>query len=202
MYSLADAWPIGTHAVDRPTARCVGVIGAAGMLVAATAYPLMPSATLAVAWLVVVNFFAAFPWGAINASAAEIVPASMRAQGAASNFCVSNLVAASLGPATVGALTDHLFHADSALPYSLALLNVVGMSATIALLLYAMPAYRRTIATRDDLARAHPLGQFGVARPLAVHQQSHAIDACRDPAGRQAGERQPRQRGRQLIPGN
>ena len=128
----------------------VGVIGAAGMLVAATAYPLMPTAALAVAWLVVVNFFAAFPWGAINASAAEIAPASMRAQGAALYFFVFNLVSASLGPAAVGLLTDHLFHTDAALRYSLALLNVVGMSATILLLLYAMPAYRRTIAMRGD----------------------------------------------------
>ena len=40
----------------------VGIIGAGGMLVSATAYPLTDSASIAVACLVVVNFFAAFPW--------------------------------------------------------------------------------------------------------------------------------------------
>jgi len=51
----------------------VGMIGAAGMLVSATAYPLMPSAGLAVVWLVAVNFFAALPWGAASTAAAEMV---------------------------------------------------------------------------------------------------------------------------------
>ena len=43
----------------------VGMIGAAGMLVAASAFPLMPTPALAVCWLVVVNVFAALPWRGI-----------------------------------------------------------------------------------------------------------------------------------------
>src|SRR5919197_1132893 len=76
--------------VDAPLR--VGIIGALGMLVSASAYPLMPAAALAVAWLVVVNFFAAFPWGPASAAAAEIVPASIRTQGAALYFFVFSLV--------------------------------------------------------------------------------------------------------------
>ena len=127
----------------------VGVVGALGMLVAGTAYPFMPSPWLAVAWLVPVNFFAAFPWGAATAAAAEVVPASMRAQGAAVYFFVLSLVSSTLGPTLVAVITDYGFHADSAVGYSLAIANVLGMSAAIAVLLYGMPAYRRTIATRD-----------------------------------------------------
>src|ERR1051325_6965610 len=52
----------------------VGVIGALGMLVSATAYPLASTATMAVTWLVVGDFFAAFPGGAASAAAAEAVP--------------------------------------------------------------------------------------------------------------------------------
>ncbi|HUX34022.1 MAG TPA: MFS transporter, partial [Gemmatimonadaceae bacterium] len=127
----------------------VGVVGAVGMLISATAYPFMPTAALAVAWLVPVNFFAAFPWGAANAAAAEIVPASMRAQGAAVYFFVLSLVSSTLGPTVVALITDHVFHADAAVGWSLAITNVVGMAAAIALFIYGMPAYRRTVATRD-----------------------------------------------------
>ncbi len=68
---VAD-WYVRRGQTDGPLR--VGVIGAAGMLVSATAYPFMPAPRLAVAWLVLVNFFAAFPWGAVAPSAAEVVP--------------------------------------------------------------------------------------------------------------------------------
>ena len=112
----------------------VGIIGAVGMLASATAYPLMPTAMLAVAWLAVVNFFAAFPWGAAPAAAAELFPAELRAQGVAIYFFVLNLVSATLGPTLVALLTDYAFRDEQAVGYSLAVMNVVGMSVGIALL--------------------------------------------------------------------
>src|SRR6185503_655357 len=112
----------------------VGIIGAVGMLASATAYPLMPTAMLAVAWLAVVNFFAAFPWGAAPAAAAELFPAELRAQGVAIYFFVLNLVSATLGPTLVALLTDYAFRDEQAVGYSLAVVNVVGMSVGIALL--------------------------------------------------------------------
>lgn len=129
----------------------VGIIGALGMLVSATAYPFAPSAGAAVAWLVLVNFFAAFPWGAASAAAAEIVPARMRAQGTALFITVLNLVSFTLGPIAVAAITDNVFHDEAALPYSLAIVNVVGMTAAIALFVIGLPAYRRTVALRDRI---------------------------------------------------
>ncbi|HYC52811.1 MAG TPA: MFS transporter [Gemmatimonadaceae bacterium] len=130
----------------------VGVIGAIGMLVSATAYPFASTATLAIVWLVLVNFFAAFPWGAASAAAAEIVPAAMRAQGVALYFFVLSLVSRALGPIAVATVTDFVFGYDAALPYALAIVNVVGMTGAIALFLFGMPAYRRTLANRDTWA--------------------------------------------------
>lgn len=130
----------------------VGIIGAAGMLVSASAYPIAPSGGAAVAWLVAVNFFAAFPWGAASAAAAESVPSVMRAQGAAFFYLILNLVSFALGPWAVGAITDFAFGYDGALRYSLAILNVVGMTGAIALFAFGMPAYRRTILARDGWA--------------------------------------------------
>jgi MFS family permease len=130
----------------------VGVIGSAGMLVAATAYPLVGSPQAAVAWLAVVNLFAAFPWGAASAAAAELVPRPMRAQGVALHFFVVSLVSSALGPWAVAVLAEHVFGRDSALGYALAAVNVIGMGAAILLFTTGMAAYRRTVAQRDSWA--------------------------------------------------
>ena len=128
--------------VDAPLRT--GVIGAAGMLVSASLYPLMPTAALAVAWLVVVNFFAAFPWGPAAAAAAEIVPGPIRTQGVALYFFVLSLVSGTLGPTAVAFFTDSVFGDPQALRYSLVVVNVIGMLLTMGLLWFGMAAYRRT----------------------------------------------------------
>ncbi len=143
---LADAY---VRASKSDGALRVGVVGALGMLVSATAYPFAGSATTAVIWLIVVNFFAAFPWGAASAAAAEIVPPAMRAQGVALYFLVLSLVSRALGPYAVAAVTDFVFRDERALPYALAIVNVAGMSLAIALFVYGMPAYRRTLQQRE-----------------------------------------------------
>jgi MFS family permease len=127
----------------------VGIVGSVGMLVSATGYPFAPNAATAVAWLVLVNFFAAFPWGAATAAAAEIMPPAMRAQGTALYFFVLSLVSRALGPYSVAAITDYVFGSDSMLPYALAMANVVGMSVAIAFFLGGLSAFRQTIEDRD-----------------------------------------------------
>ena len=127
----------------------VGIIGAAGMLVSATAYPLTDSAAVAVAWLVVVNFFAAFPWGAASAATADALPGSMRAQGSAIFYLVLNLISFALGPWVVAAITEHVFQSEAALGAALAVVNIFGMVGAIALFIFGLPAYRKTIAQRD-----------------------------------------------------
>ncbi len=148
---VAD-WYVARGRTD--AALRVGIIGAAGMLVSASMYPLMPTPMLCVAWLAIVNFFAAFPWGAATAASAQIVPARMRAQGAALYFFVLNLISSAFGPTAVALVTDHVFHDQAALRYSLVVVNAVGMAAAIAIFLAGMPAYRRTLA---ELAAERPL---------------------------------------------
>jgi MFS family permease len=126
----------------------VGMIGAAGMLVSVSAMSLMPTATLAIVCLAVVNFFAAFPWGAAAAAAAEMVPAPLRAQGVALFFLVMALVSQTLGPTAVGLLNDHVFAADG-IRYSLLVVAVVAMTLAIALLASGLGSYRRTVEARE-----------------------------------------------------
>ena len=141
----------------------VGVIGAVGMIVSASAYPLMPTAALAVVWLAVVNFFAAFPWGPAAAAAAEIVPPSIRTQGAALYFFVLNLLSGAIGPTAVAFFTDSVFRDPLALRYSLVVVNVIGMTLAIVLLTAGMPAYRRTVdAVNRELGTGD--GELGAKR--------------------------------------
>ena len=144
---LADAL-VRANRVDG--ALRVGIIGAVGMLVFASAYPLVPTAAMVIAMLVLVNIFAALPWGAASAAAAQIIPPQMRAQGVALFFFVMNLVSFALGPWAVAAITDFVFGDKNAVRYSLVIVNVVGMLGAIALLAAALPAYRRTLQRLDS----------------------------------------------------
>jgi len=144
---LTDRWARGGR-VDAPI--LVGMLGAAGMLVCAGLYPLLPSAMVAAALIVPVNIFAALPWGAANAAVAEVMPPRMRGQGSALYQLVVNLVAGALGPTAVALLTDGVFKDEAALRYSLSVCTVVGMTIALALMAWGRPAFRRTIALRDE----------------------------------------------------
>ena len=132
--------------VDAPLR--VGIIGGTGMLITATAFPLMPTATAAVGALAVVNFFAAFPWGAASAGLAELSPARLRSQSAALYFFASSLFGGTLGPISVALLTDHVF-GESGIRYSMATVCGVGMTFALVLFAAGLGSYRRTVAERD-----------------------------------------------------
>jgi len=144
---IADKY-VARGKIDGPMR--VGIIGAIGMLISGTVFPLMPTATLAIACLAVVNFFAAFPWGAASAATAEMVPVELRAQGAALFFLLLNLISQTLGPLSVALFNDHVFGRGEGVRYSIAIVTGVGMTLTIALLSVGLAAYRRTVSTRDQ----------------------------------------------------
>ncbi|HEY6825570.1 MAG TPA: MFS transporter [Gemmatimonadaceae bacterium] len=147
---LAGGWTadaIGRRGrIDGPW--LVGIAGAVGMLISATLFPLAPNAGVAFAILAIVNFFAAFPWGAASAAAAEMAPPNLRAQGAALYFFVSSLLSGILGPTSVALLTDHVFGHDG-VRYSLAVNTAIGMTITLVLFSAGLGSYRRTVEQRD-----------------------------------------------------
>ena len=123
----------------------VGIVGAIGMLCSASAYPFSGSVEAVVVRLAIVNFFAALPWGAAWAGTAEVAPTAIRAQAVSVFILVLNLVSFAGGPWAVAVLTDSVFRDEAALGQSLAIVNAVLMVATIALLVAAMPAFRKTV---------------------------------------------------------
>lgn len=140
---LTDRWARAGR-VDAPI--LVGMVGAAGMLVTASLYPIVPSATLAAILLVPVNLFAAMPWGAANAAIAEAMPPRMRGQGGAMYQLVVNLLSGALGPTSVALLTDRVFGDESALRWSLTACAVVGMTLTLLLLQWGRAPFRDTVS--------------------------------------------------------
>ncbi len=160
--TLLGGWLADRYAargmIDAPLR--IGMLGAAGMIVFAGLYPLVPSATLAAALLIPVNLFAALPWGAANAAIAEAMPSRMRGQGSAI-FQLMVGLAGGIGPTAVALLTDRVYGDDAALRYSLTSVTIVGMTLALALLAWGRPAYRATVAARDESrerAAAHAAG--------------------------------------------
>src|SRR5262249_44446774 len=125
-----------------------GMIGAVGMLVSVSAMSLMPTAMLAIVWLAVINFFAAFPWGAAFAAASEMAPPPLRAQGVALFFLIRALAAQTLGPFAVGLLIDHVF-AESGIRYSFVVVAIGAMAIALVLLGSGLGSYRRTVEARE-----------------------------------------------------
>ena len=136
---LSD-WLLKRGHADAPLR--VGIIGAVGLLVSGVATFTSTSDTAAVVWLAVVNVFAALPWGAAQAGAAQLVPARLKSQGVALFILFLNLISFSLGPLSVGALTDAAFGGDETrLGASLAIITAVGLLIAIPLLLAARHRY-------------------------------------------------------------
>jgi MFS family permease len=89
------------------------------------AYALAPSLGLALACFVPLAFALGFPYGIASGALALITPAPLRGQVTALYLLISNLLGLSLGPLLVALATDHLFHRDSAVHLSLALLPML-----------------------------------------------------------------------------
>ena len=122
----------------------VGIIGGLGMLVCATAFPLMPTPTLAVVVLAILNIFAASPWGAASAALAAVTPAPLRAQAAALFFMAVSILGGMGGPIVVAQLTDHVFGAPN-IRYSISVLAVGGMTLAVSLLVAGLDSYARAV---------------------------------------------------------
>jgi MFS family permease len=122
------------------------ITGAAlGLLVCDVAAPLMPTGTLAAAWIFPLSFFASAPFGVGAAAVQELVPDRMRAQASALYLFVMNMVGLALGPSAVAVATDYLFHSDAAVRYSMVLVAGAALVPGVLLLLAGMKPYRESV---------------------------------------------------------
>lgn len=111
----------------------------------ALAYPLMPSAGLALILIAPTTFAVAMAFGTAPAAIQEMMPNTMRGQASAVYLFVINLIGLGGAPSAVAWCTDHLFRDEAFLRYSLALVGAPACILAALLLTWGLRPFRRTL---------------------------------------------------------
>lgn len=107
--------------------------------------PLMPDATLALAFMAVGTLIGQAAQGVMIAAIQDVTPNQLRGQVMALTLLSVNLVGLGLGATFIAAITDFLFRDEAAIRYSIALSGVVLLPVIVAILLAGLPLYRRKL---------------------------------------------------------
>lgn len=111
----------------------------------AIAFPLMPTSTLALAVLAPTLFLSAVPFGCGSAVLPLVSPNRMRAQMVALYLLIANLVGFTLGPTSIGVLTDYVYGSPDMIGRSLATSPPIFYLVGLLLIGWAIPRYREVI---------------------------------------------------------
>jgi MFS family permease len=124
----------------------VAVLSCAGWLVPGVLYPLVSTATVAVALIYVGTFFLCMPTCLVPAAILETVPNAMRGQATAVYLLIVNLVGLGLGPTAIALVTDRVFGSDSAVRYSLLIVPLAACLLAAMLFLVGLRSYNPSLA--------------------------------------------------------
>ena len=112
------------------------------------AFPLMPTPTLALILIGLMNFFAGFNFGGGLAALQELTPNRMRAMVSAAYMLTINLIGAALGPTLIAVATDYWFKDPQAIHLAIASVCAVASPLAVLFLWIGLRDYRRH-STRD-----------------------------------------------------
>ncbi|BDW81488.1 MFS transporter [Erythrobacter sp. Dej080120_24] len=112
------------------------------------AFPLMPSATSSLMVLAPMLFLSAVPFGCGSAVLPLVSPNRMRAQMVALYLLVANLVGFTLGPTSIGVLTDFVYRSPDLIGWALATSPPLFYLIGLGLIGWAIPPYRELIESR------------------------------------------------------
>jgi MFS family permease len=127
----------------------VGLVAILVWLPFGTLLPFAPTGALAFALWIPMTFAAAMPWGSAAAAIQEVVPNEMRGKAASVFLLIINLVGLGLGPQLLPLLTDYVFRDEAQIHYSLLAVTLTSELGAAALLLLALPRFRRAMDFRD-----------------------------------------------------
>ena len=131
------------------SANLKAALGGAIILVPITiAFPLMPTPTLALILIGLMNFFAGFNFGGGLAALQELTPNRMRAMVSAAYMLTINLIGAALGPTLIAVATDYWFKDPQAIHLAIASVCAVASPLAVLFLWIGLRDYRRH-STRD-----------------------------------------------------
>ncbi|MCJ2184289.1 MFS transporter [Novosphingobium sp. 1949] len=128
------------------------VIGFSVLIPLTVGFPLMPSATLALAGIGAMNFFAGFNFGGGLAALQDLTPNAMRAQVSVLYMLSINLIGSTLGPTAVAMVTDYVLGDPSRVGESIALVCAVASPLALVLLLVGMAGLRAARLREASLA--------------------------------------------------
>jgi len=114
--------------------------------------PLMPTASLALAVLVLSTFLSSFPVALISAALQIITPNQMRGQISAIFGFLASLLGIGLGPVFVAAITDYVFHNEHSVGYAIATANVIITPVVAILLWWGLRPLRESLARSEAWA--------------------------------------------------
>jgi MFS family permease len=102
---------------------------------------LAPSGGWATVWGVPATVLSAAPFGVAPAAIQQMMPANMRGQASAVYLFILNLIGLGLGPTAVAWCTQHIFHRDDALRYSMVIVLVTASLLGAALLAWCLKPF-------------------------------------------------------------
>jgi MFS family permease len=115
-------------------------------------YPLMPTPELALAGIALVQFILSLGIGPGNAALQIITPNQMRGQVSAMYMFIFNIVGYGLGPTAVALFTDYVFHAESALRYSITTVAAIAAPLAVLVVWYGLKPYGQSVVRANARA--------------------------------------------------
>lgn len=119
---------------------------------------LIPDPWVSYCFLVPSVFFSSTAFGVAPAAITEIMPNAMRGQAAASYLFVNNLIGLGLGPTAVAMATDFVFHDDTRVNHSLALVATCALTTAAILLRLGLPQFVKSLDRLKEYGKGHASG--------------------------------------------
>ncbi len=108
-------------------------------------FPQMPTATLSLTLIGLMNFLAGFNFGGGLAALQEITPNRMRASVSAGYMLMVNLIGAAGGPVAIALVTDYWYNDPQSLPDAITLVCAIASPLSVLALLLGLRGYSRAI---------------------------------------------------------
>lgn len=122
------------------------LIGFIALIPVTIAFPLVSSASISLALIGAMNFFAGFNFGGGLAALQEITPNRMRALVSSCYMLLVNLIGAAGGPLAIALVTDFWFKDPAQLPNAISMVCAIASPLSLIALLIGLRGYRRALA--------------------------------------------------------
>lgn len=121
------------------------ILGFSALIPLTVAFPLVASATAALALIGAMNFFAGFNFGGGLAALQEITPNRMRALVSSGYMVAVNIIGAVGGPLSIALVTDYWFADPAELPFAIAAVCAVASPLALVFLLVGLRGYMAVV---------------------------------------------------------